>query len=66
MVLNQEKYLLSYKKKMTNRMNNTNDKMDEKYILEKLKEAEDEMNNTTKRYSLDEVSKSMTDIINKR
>ena len=51
---------------MTNRMNNTNDKIDEKYILEKLKEAEDEMNNTTKRYSLDEVSKSMTDIINKR
>ena len=41
------------------------DKYD-KYIYEKLKEAEDEMNNTSKRYSLEEVSKSMIDIIDKR
>ena len=46
---------------MMNNMNNIN----AKYICEKLKEAEDEMNNTTKRYSLEEVSKSMIDIIDK-
>lgn len=35
---------------------------DEK-IYEKLKEAEEEMNNTSKRYTKDEVLKSMNDII---
>ena len=35
------------------------------YVYEKLKEAEIEMEKTKKRYSLEEVEKSMDDIINK-
>ena len=39
--------------------------VDDKQIYSKLQEAEEEMDNTNERYSLEEVIKSMNDIINK-
>lgn len=38
----------------------------DKIIYEKLKEAEVEMNNKTERYTIDDITNSMNNIINKR
>lgn len=35
-------------------------------ILKKLQEAEEEMKNTSKRYSIEDIEKTINDIINKR
>lgn len=48
---------------MNKEENNTNDNTIDKIILNKLKEAEEEMKIVTKRYTIDEVLRSMNDII---